>query len=110
MTSRRGVTVDAVRRLVKRFPAAEDGASCGTEGFVVRGIVLARFRDNDTVLVVKCGDGERDHRIQSDPDAFFITDEYRGHPAVLIRLDQVSEADLRDVLEVAWLRIASPRL
>jgi len=73
-------------------------------------MILARFRDDDSVLVVKCGDPERDLRIRSDPTAFFTTDDYRGHPTVLVRLDSVREGDLHDVLEVAWLGIASQRL
>ena len=110
MAKRRGVTVDTARRLVMSFPGTDEGRCLGTDGFRVRGMILARFRDDDSVLVVKCGDTERDLRIRSDPLAFFITDDYRGHPSVLIRLDSVREADLRDVLEVAWLRIASQRL
>jgi hypothetical protein len=44
------------------------------------------------------------------PDTFFTTDHYRGYPTVLVRLDSVTEDDLRDVLEVAWLLSAPKRL
>jgi hypothetical protein len=76
----------------------------------VRGKFLARLRDDDTTLVVKCGDIERDLRVQADPRTFFTTDHYRGYPTVLVRLDTVGKGDLRDVLEVAWLRVAPKRL
>jgi hypothetical protein len=48
--------------------------------------------------------------MQADPSTFFTTDHYRGYPTVLIRLDCVTRGDLKDVLEVAWLRIAPKRL
>ena len=92
------------------FPGMEEGPCYGTAGFRVRGKFLARLRDDDTVLVVKCGDIERDLRIQAEPRTFFTTDHYRGWPTVLIRLDSVTESDLRDVIEVAWLQLAPKRL
>ena len=110
MPKRRGVTVAAARHVLLSFPGTVEGPSYGTAGFRVRGKFLARLRDNDTVLVVKCGDIERDLRIQAEPRTFFTTDHYRGYPTVLIRLDSVRLDDLRDVLEVAWLGIAPKKL
>jgi hypothetical protein len=104
------VTVERTRELFLSFPGVEEGPCYGTAGFRVRGKFLGRLRDDDTVLVVKCGDIERDLRMQADPDAFFTTDHYRGWPTVLVRLSAVTEDDLRDVLEVAWLRSAPKRL
>jgi hypothetical protein len=110
MPKRRGVTADTARQLLMSFPGVEEGPCYGTPGFRVRGKFLARLRDDDTTLVIKCGDIERDLRMQSDPRAFFTTDHYRGWPTVLVRLDSVAEDDLRDVLEVAWVRLAPKRL
>ena len=109
-TKPRGVTAGSTRQLLLSFPGVEEGPCYGTPGFRVRGKFLARLRDDDTVLVVKCGDIERDLRMQADPDAFFTTEHYRGWPTVLVRLGSVTEDDLRDVLEVAWLRSAPKRL
>jgi len=110
MPKRRGVTVEGARQLLLSFPGVEEGPCYGTPGFRVRGKFLARLRDNDTVLVVKCGDIERDLRMQADPETFFTTDHYRGWPTVLVRLSSVTRDDLRDVLEVAWLLSAPKRL
>jgi hypothetical protein len=107
---KRGVTADVARQLLLGFPGVEEGPCYGTPGFRVRGKFLARLRDNDTVLVVKCGDIERDLRMQADPDTFFTTDHYRGWPTVLVRLAAVTREDLRDVFEVAWLLNAPKRL
>lgn len=110
MSKRRGVTVEAARRLLLEFPGVEEGPCYGTAGFRVRGKFLARLRDNDATLVVKCGDVERDLRMQADPRTFFITEHYRGYPTVLVRLASVTKDDLHDVLEVGWRRIAPKTL
>ena len=92
------------------FPGVEEGLSYGTPGFRVGGKFLARLWEDGEVLVVKCGDTERDLRLQSDPGTFFTTDHYRGYPSVLVRLARVTANDLREVFAEAWRRQASKRL
>ena len=104
------VTLAVVRRLALAFPGVEEGMSYGTPGFRVRGKFLARLWEDGEVLVVKCGDDERDFRMQANPGTFFSTDHYRGYPTVLVRLARVRVADLREVLEQAWRRSAPKRL
>ena len=99
-----------VRRLALALPGVEEGPCYGTPGFRVRGKFLARLWEDGETLVVKCGDDERDFRMQADPGTFFTTDHYRGYPTVLIRLARVRTADLRDILEQAWRRSAPKRL
>ena len=110
MSKRVPVSLRAVRRLLLTLPGVEEGPCYGTPGFRVKGKFLARLRDDGEVLVVKCGDDERDFRMQADPETFFITDHYRGYPTVLVRLTRVSLSDLRELLEQAWRRIAPTRL
>ena len=76
----------------------------------MRGKFLARLWEDGETLVVKCGDEERDFRMQADPGTFFITDHYRRYPTVLIRLARVRLADLQEVLEEGWRRSALKRL
>ncbi len=45
-----------------------------------------------------------------DPAAFYVTDHYANHPAVLVRLSKVRRDVLRAVLEKAWRRVAPKRL
>jgi len=78
--------------------------------FLVNGHFLARFRDDDTVLVVRLSSiDDRDVLMQVNPRAFFFTDHYRDYPAVLIRLADVPKALLRDVLNAAWKHVSSQR-
>ena len=44
------------------------------------------------------------------PGAFFVTDHYRGYPAVLVRLGVVAPAQLRALLEEAWRQVAPKRV
>jgi hypothetical protein len=102
------VTAAVARRLLLALPGMEEGPCYGTAGFRVGKKFVARFRDQDAVLVVKCGFDERDFRLRADPGAFFTTDHYRGYPTVLVRLDRVPEAELAALLEHAW-RLSAPK-
>jgi hypothetical protein len=110
MPRRRPPTLETVRALFRKLPGVEEGPCYGTAGFRVKGKFLARIWEDGVTLVVKCGDAERDFRMQSDPETFFITDHYRGYPTVLVRLDRVRLADLTDVLEEAWRQNAPKRM
>src|SRR6266487_6572155 len=87
---RRGVRVVEARRLLLRLPNVSEGRVYGIPSFLVNGRFLARFRDDDTVLVLQLATmAERDVLMQFEPDAFFFTEHYRDYPAVLIRLAEV---------------------
>lgn len=99
----RGVTVTAARRLLLKFPGVKEGRSYGMPSFLLNGRFLARFRDDDTVLVLQLATiGERDVLMDLDARAFFFTEHYRNYPAVLIRLAEVPPPLLRDVVREAW--------
>jgi len=104
----RGVQVAEVRRLLLSFAKVVEGRSYGMPSFLLNGHFLARFRDEDTVLVVQLATiGERDVLMELDPRAFFFTDHYRNYPAVLVRLAEVSPALLRDVLQESWSHVTA---
>lgn len=104
------VTSDTARRILLALPGVEEGPCYGTAGFRVKKKFLARLRDDDTVLVVKCGFDERDFRFRTDPEVFFTTDHYLGSPTVLVRLERVQADDLQELLEHAWRLYAPKRL
>jgi hypothetical protein len=104
------VTAETARRILLALPGVEEGPCYGTAGFRVRKKFIARLRDEDTVLVVKCGFDERDFRLRAEPETFFTTDHYRGYPTVLVRLDRVAEAELEALLEHSWRQWAPKRL
>jgi len=99
--------VDA-RRLLLELPNVAEGRSYGMPSFLLNGRFLARFRDDDTVLVLQLATiNERDVLMELDPRAFFFTEHYRNYPAVLVRLAEVARPLLIDVVTEAWRHVAS---
>jgi hypothetical protein len=108
--SARGVSFETVRQLALALPGIEEGTSYGTPAFKVRGKLLARLREEGETLVVKIDFSDRDLLTQADPDTFFVTDHYVGHPLMLVRLSSVRREQLRILLEDAWRSAAPKRL
>jgi hypothetical protein len=114
-----GIDADAVRRIALSLPEAEDRSSVTALDFHVRGKRFAwswleRVGEKGPrqprldVLAVRCAAEEKESILGSDPRKFFTTDHYRGFPAVLVRLDEVDERELRGLLTAAW-RCQAPR-
>ena|SRR5690349_2898075 len=105
----RGVRVDDAHRLLIGLPNVVEGRSYGMPSYLVNGRFFARFRDQDTVLVLQLATiGERDVLMELDPTAFFFTEHYRNYPAVLVRLAEVALPLLAEVVHEA-LRHASAK-
>src|SRR5438105_11294529 len=105
---RRGVPVVEARRLLLKLPNVTEGRSYGMPAFLLNGRFLARFRDDDTVLVLQLATiSERDVLMDLDPRAFFFTEHYRNYPAVLVRLAEITRPLLIDVVTEAWRHVVS---
>jgi hypothetical protein len=107
-TLRRGVAVQAARQILLDLPDVVEGRSYGLPSFILNGRFLARFRDEDTVLVLQLATiGEREVLMELDPGAFFYTEHYRNYPAVLVRLAEVAAPLLSDVVTEAWRHVSA---
>ena len=105
---KRGIEVAAVRRLLLERPGVVQGRTYGLPSFLLNGRFLARFRDDDTVLVLQLATiGERDVLMDLDERSFFFTDHYRNYPAVLVRLAEVPPSLLGDVIKECWQHVAA---
>ena len=101
-------TEDDVRSLALALPEVTEKPSYGTPGFRVKDKLFARIHHDGGVLVLwTAGLLDKESFIDSEPDVFFTTSHYDGYPLVLVRLDRVDEARLRDLLEMAW-RVRAP--
>ena len=106
----RGITVAAARKLLLALKGVKPGTSYGLPSFMLQDKFFARFRDDDTVLVLMLGSiDDRDVLMQMDPKAFFFTDHYKNYPAVLIRLADITSARLAETLQVAWEDLSAKR-
>ena len=64
---------------------------------------------NPAVVAIRVPNlGQRDALIAAEPKKFFTEPHYVGFPAVLVRLAEVTVADLRELLPTAW-RTQAPR-
>jgi hypothetical protein len=90
-----------IRKVAHALAGIEEGTSYGTPAFRFRRKLIARLHQDGASLVLKIGNETRDHLLQADPETFFVTDHYRGHPIVLARLDRLTAADLRKLLQRA---------
>lgn len=58
---------------------------------------------NPDVLVVRvAGEGDKQALLASDPRKFFTTDHYNGYPSVLVRLAEVDEQELAELIIDSW--------
>lgn len=100
---------DDVVEIAQRFPGVETAQSYGTPALKVKGKFMCRLRTNPDALVLRVADmGEREALLQGQPDVFFTTPHYDGYPYVLVRLENVTFAELEELVEDAW-RIRAPK-
>ncbi len=73
--SARGVRVSDARKMLLKLDGVVEGTSYRMPSFLVNGRFFARFRDDDTVLVLQLkAIADRDVLMEIDPQAFFFTD------------------------------------
>jgi hypothetical protein len=94
----RKLSLAVIRRTISALPGVEEGTSYGTPAWRHKGKLLARLHQDGRSIVLKVGNETRDHLLQADPETFFVTDHYVGHPMVLAHLDRLSAGDLKKLL------------
>src|SRR5258708_3983219 len=113
-----------VRRIALSLPAAEEASdhfafsvprNGKLKGFVwvwMERVTPKKSRvPNPGVIAVRVANvGQRDLLISAEPAKFFTEPHYNGFPAVLVRLDAVSVADLKLLIAEAWRCQAPPEL
>ena len=67
------------------------------------------MRDDEASLSLYVADiGEKEALLASDPNKFFTTPHYDGHPSVLVRLAAVDRDELSELLTDSW-RVRAPK-
>ena len=61
-----------------------------------------RVPNSDVLAVRVASNAQKDLMISAEPAKFFTEPHYNGYPAVLVRLAEVSRAEMRILLEEAW--------
>ena len=89
------------------LPGLVRATSYGTPSLKVRDKSFVRLKDAGT-LVLLCPAEQKTLLMEISPEIYFETDHYVGYPAVLIRLDAISDEELSLRLEDAW-RFKAPK-
>jgi hypothetical protein len=106
----RPVTFAVARRLALALPAVVEGTSYRTPAFRVAGKFFFRLREDGESVAIRIDFDTREALLQANPRAFFITDHYRGYPAMCVRLSTVRRQELKALLEQSWRCVAPKRL
>ncbi len=102
---------ERVARLGKVLPAVECSTSYGTPSLKVKGKSFARMKEGmERILVIMVPLGLKEALIEAEPEKYFETSHYSGWPAMLTRLDLVSDEELANRLECAWAEKAPAKL
>ncbi len=120
------VSIEDVARLAAGLPEVSEGLRYGRRTWFVAGRAFAwerpfskadikRFGDQTPpagpILAVAVSDlDEKDAVLAASSDAVFTIEHFKGYPAVLLQLDEVSPTELHDLVSDAWLASAPPRL
>ena len=99
-----------VRKLALALPGVEERTSYGTPAFRVRDKVFCRLLEDGESIVVYVDPLERAELVEWKPQTFSVTEHYRNHPLVLVRLATAEREVLREVLVESWRRRAPRRL
>ncbi len=102
-------TWNDVIEIAQRLPGVEVSTSYGTPSLKCSGKFMCRLRTDPDALALRVIDmGEREALLQGQPDVFFTTPHYDGHPFVLVRLEAVDPVELAELLQDAW-RLRAPK-
>ena len=107
---RKPVTYETARQIATALPGVEESTSYGTPACKVGGKLFVRFHQDGESLVVRIEFAEREILMAADPETFYITDHYLNYPWILVRLANVREDQLSELLKQAWRLVARKSL
>ena len=97
--------------LARELPGVEASTSYGRPAIKVGGKFMAGFNTDEKAFVLRLNNvEEQDFLIEMAPAIYYITDHYRGYPAVLARPTKMSKKEARGRLEQAWRKQAPKAL
>jgi hypothetical protein len=100
---------ERLAELGRELPEVDEGIWFRTPCLRVRNKSFVRLKeDGKSVVFLLESVEEQEFLIEAQTDIYFITDHYKGWPAVLARLSKLRPAECRYRLEQAW-RLKAPR-
>src|SRR5688572_33061080 len=98
-----------ISKLGRELPEVVEDVWFRTPALKVRGKSFVRLKeDGKSVVFLLESVDEQEFLIEARPKLYFITDHYRGYPAVLARLEALTPAECRLRLERGY-RLKAPK-
>jgi hypothetical protein len=101
--------IERAARLTKDLPEVEVSTWYGTPALKVAGKGFVRVK-KPGCLVVLCPLELKEALMEAEPEVYYETAHYGGWPAMLVRMDKIDDARLKDRLECAWREKAPKKL
>ena len=100
------VTFETVTKIALTLPGVDLATKYdGSPVLRVDGCFMAGLATHSSVepgtLVVRADLDERDGLVEDAPDTYYLTNYYRPHPVVLVRLSRIEVGVLRDLLNMS---------
>ena len=100
------VTFETVTTIALTLPGVEVGTKYdGSPVVRVDGCFMAGLTTHPSVepgtLVVRANLEEREGLVAEAPDTYYLTDYFRPHPVVLVRLSTIEAGALRELLDIS---------
>src|SRR5689334_13778874 len=97
---------ERAQKLGLHLPGVEVGTSWGTPSLKVDGKMFACIPSHKSAepdsLAVRLSFLDRDLRLRSEPDAYYLKPHYEGYPCVLVRVKRLTDEALKEVLETGY--------
>jgi len=98
------MTWNALVKLGLELPEVELSTWYRTPALKLRGKGFVRLKEDGTSVVLGVEDlDEQAFLLAARPKVYFLTDHYRGYPAILARLSALTVKEARLRLRHAWL-------
>lgn len=95
--------------IARELPEVEESTSHGRPAVKVRDKFIAGYNPREKAFVLRLASvEEQDFLIEMAPAIYYITDHYKGYPAVLARPGKLTKTEARGRLQQAW-RIQAPK-
>lgn len=105
------LTWENVVRLATELPEVAESTSYRTPALKVAGKGFARLRSEaEGGLALRCEMAEKQALLAAGDPAFYTTSHYDGYPYILIDLERIDTAQLRELLDAAWWLVAPAKL
>ncbi len=100
------IDFDTVRNIGLSLPEVEESTVYGSPALKLLGKLLTFIPTNKSAepnsLGVSLDFDKRSVLLAAAPQSYYITDHYRPHPVVLVRLSSIESDELRNLLKMAW--------